>query len=104
MLVFASVAALAEVSITINRDATYADSDTNYARKYTYLKVFDATKDANSDAISYTLSSSDPWLTAIQGASATNTYFDLTPNASRTLYYVTAKTGVNAKMDLSHFG
>ncbi len=83
MLVLASVAALADVTITINRDASYRDADSNYARKYTYVKVFDATKDG--DAISYTLAGTDPWVAAIQQASGNN-YFDLTPNADSSLY------------------
>ena len=90
MLVFASVAALAEVSITINRDNSYADSNPDFVRKYTYLKVFDATK-GTDDAISYTLAGNSPWLSVIQ--SAPTGYFNLAANSDNSLYYVTAGTG-----------
>jgi len=86
-------AAMAE-TITVTRHSSYdANNENPSNRTLKYFKVFDATKDG--EAISYTLAADDPWvavLTATSGepAAPVQTYFTLTPNASNTLYYVTA--------------
>lgn len=90
MLVLGMVNALADISITVTRDDTYADSNADYARKYTYVKVLDAKK-GTDDAISYYLSSSDPWLAKLQAAPSG--YFNITPNFDNSVYYVSAGTG-----------
>jgi fimbrial isopeptide formation D2 family protein/LPXTG-motif cell wall-anchored protein len=87
MVALCAVASAA--TITISRDSTYVADDDNQIRTLKYFKVFDATKDGT--AISYTLDGESPWV-AVLTATGENaqTYFTLTPNASNSLYYVTA--------------
>lgn len=94
-------------SITINRDDTYAGSD---GRTYTAYKVFDAvyedglagtntqadkepTYTPADAAVSYTMATNSPWLTAMQAAD--QTWFDVKLAADGSKYIITPKDGTD---------